>query len=51
MLGLLAPQLAHLMEGLHCLTKMHGNPLVHEQNSAPPYTVFYGQDARSAKHL
>ena len=25
--------------------------LVHEQNSAPPYTMFYGQDAKCAKHL
>ena len=25
--------------------------LVHEQNSAPPYTMFYGQDAKHAKHL
>ena len=25
--------------------------LVHEQNSAPPYTLFYGQDAKYAKHL
>ena len=27
------------------------NILVHEQNSAPPYTMFYGQDANYAKHL
>ena len=25
--------------------------LVHEQNSAPPYTMFYGKDAKDAKHL
>ena len=25
--------------------------LVHEQNSAPPYTMFYGKDAKYAKHL
>ena len=27
------------------------NILVHEQNSAPPYPMFYGQDAKYAKHL
>ena len=30
---------------------MLDNILVHEQNSAPPYTMFYGQDAKYAKHL
>ena len=32
---------------LQCLTIF----LVHEQNSAPPYTMFYGKDAKYAKHL
>ena len=27
------------------------NILVHEQNSAPPYIMLYGQDAKYAKHL
>ena len=30
---------------------MLDNILVHEQNSAPPYTMFYGKDAKYAKHL
>ena len=30
---------------------MLNNILVHEQNSAPPHTMFYGQDAKYAKHL
>ena len=30
---------------------MLDNVLVHEQNSAPPYTMFYGKDAKYAKHL
>ena len=30
---------------------MLDNILVHEQNSAPPYTMFYRQDAKYAKHL
>ena len=30
---------------------MLDNILVHEQNSAPPYTMLYGQDAKYAKHL
>ena len=25
--------------------------LVHQQNCTPPYTMFYGQDAKYAKHL
>ena len=30
---------------------MLDNILVHEQNSAPPYTMFYVQDAKYAKYL
>ena len=30
---------------------MLDNILVYEQNSAPPYTMFYGQDAKYGKHL
>ena len=30
---------------------MLDNILVHQQNSAPPYTMFYGKDAKYAKHL
>ena len=30
---------------------MLDNILIHEQNSAPPYTMFYGQDAKYANHL
>ena len=30
---------------------MLDNILVHEQNSAPPGTLFYGQDAKHTKHL
>ena len=30
---------------------MLDNVLVHEQNSAPPYTMVYGKDAKYAKHL
>ena len=30
---------------------MLDNILVHEQNSATPYTMFYGQDVKYAKHL
>ena len=30
---------------------MLDNILVHEQTSAPPYTMFYGKDAKYAKHL
>ena len=30
---------------------MLDNILVHEKNSAPPCTIFYGQDAKYAKHL
>ena len=29
---------------------MLDNILVHEQNSGPPYTIFYGKDAKCAKH-
>ena len=30
---------------------MLDNIMVHEQNSTPPYTMFYGKDAKYAKHL
>ena len=30
---------------------MLDNILVHEQDSAPPYKMFYGQDTKYAKHL
>ena len=30
---------------------MLDNILVHEQNSAPPYTMFFGQEAKHDKHL
>ena len=30
---------------------MLDNILVHEQDSAPPYTMFYGQDVKYDKHL
>ena len=30
---------------------MLDNILVHEQDSAPPYKMIYGQDAKYAKHL
>ena len=30
---------------------MLDNILVHEQNSAPPYTMFYRQDSKYAKNL
>ena len=30
---------------------MLDNILVHEQDNAPPYKMFYGQDAKYAKHL
>ena len=30
---------------------MLDNILVHEQNSEPPYTMFYGKDAKYANHL
>ena len=37
-------------EGANTAT-MLDNILVHEQNSAPPYTMSYGQDTKYAKHL
>ena len=30
---------------------MFDNILAHEQNNTPPYTMFYGKDAKYAKHL
>ena len=30
---------------------MLNNILVHEQDRAPPYKMFYGQDAKYAKYL
>ena len=30
---------------------MLDNILIHEKNRAPPYTMFYGQDAKYANHL
>ena len=32
-------------------TTMLDNILVHEQNNAPPYTMFHGKDAKYAKYL